>query len=56
VEEAFPIEALSDPLVWYDCDTKEEHQRRVKQMVESVSAFLDLSTLESIPMSQYVLG
>jgi hypothetical protein len=56
VEEAFPIEALSDPLVWYDCDTKEEHQRRVKQMVESVTAFLDLSTLESIPMSQYVLG
>jgi hypothetical protein len=56
VEESFPIEALTDPLVWYDCDSAQEHARRVKQMVESVKAFLDLASLESTPMSEYFLG
>jgi hypothetical protein len=56
VEESFPIGALTDPKVWYDCDTDEEYKKRVTRMVESVTAFLDLSDMESIPMSQYWLG
>ena len=56
VEESFPIEALSDPKVWYDCDTDEEYQRRLVRMIGSVKAFLDLADMESIPMSQYDLG
>jgi hypothetical protein len=56
VEESFPIEALSDSKVWYDCDTDEEYQRRLARMIGSVKAFLDLADMESIPMSQYDLG
>jgi hypothetical protein len=56
VEESFPIEALSDPKAWYDCDSDEELGRRIKRMVESVNAFLDLAPLESTPMSEYYLG
>lgn len=56
VEESFPIEALTDPLVWYDCADNEELGRRVKRMTDSVRAFLDLSVIESTPMSEYYLG
>ncbi len=56
VEEGFPIEALTDPLAWYACDTKEEHKRRLQRMMDSVTAFLDLSVLESTPMSEYFQG
>ncbi len=56
VEESFPIEALSDPHVWYDCDDEAEYQRRLRRMIESVSAFLDLGQMESTPMSEYWLG
>ena len=56
VEESFPIEALTDPLAWYACDSKEEHKRRLARMMDSVNAFLDLSALESTPMSEYFQG
>jgi len=56
VEEAFPIEALTDPQAWYDCDSQAELELRVKRMVGSVSAFLDLARIDSIPMSEYYLG
>ena len=56
VEEGFPIAALTDPLAWYACDTKEEHKRRLQRMMDSVNAFLDLSVLESTPMSEYFQG
>lgn len=56
VEESFPIEALTDPLAWYACDSKEEYQRRLSRMLDSVNAFLDLSVLESMPMSEYYQG
>jgi hypothetical protein len=56
VEESFPLEALSNPHVWYDCDDAAEYQRRLKRMIESVSAFLDLGQMESTPMSEYWLG
>ena len=56
VEESFPIEALSNPHVWYDCDNEDEYRRRLQRMMDSVNAFLDLGRLESIPMSEYRLG
>ena len=57
VEESFPIEALTDPHVWYDTGGDSELLgRRIKGMVASVDAFLDLSVLESTPMSEYRLG
>lgn len=56
VEESFPMEALTDPQVWYDCDSDDEYKKRVVRMVESVTAFLDLGPLESMPMSEYYLG
>ena len=56
VEESFPIEALSDPHVWYDCSSDDEYKRRLQRMMESVTAFLDLSVLESTPMSEYWQG
>lgn len=55
VEEGFPIEALTNPHAWYDCDSQEEYERRLQRMVTSVTAFLDLSLLDSIPMSEYFL-
>ena len=55
VEEGFPIEALSDPHVWYDAKSKQDYKQRLQRMVESVTAFLDLSVLESTPMSEYFL-
>ncbi|MCZ6463663.1 MAG: EthD domain-containing protein [Proteobacteria bacterium] len=56
VEETFPIGALRDPKVWYDCDSDEEFRRRLQRMMDSVNAFLDLGPLESTPMSEYFLG
>jgi hypothetical protein len=56
VEESFPLEALSDPKVWYDCDSDAEYQKRLSRMIGSVKGFLDLSDMESIPMSEYFLG
>lgn len=53
VEESFPIEALTDPHVWYDCQDEDEYKRRLQRMIDSVTAFLDLSVLESTPMSEY---
>ena len=56
VEESFPIGALTDPKVFYDCSSDEELKQRVGRMIESVNRFLDLEPLESIPMSEYFLS
>ncbi len=56
VEECFPPEAMTDPHVFFD--TGGEHQEltdRINTMVASVSAFLDLGTLDVIPTSEYRL-
>ena len=57
VEESFPIEALDDPLVFYDAGGSEERLRENRQrMIESCLAFLALDRVESHPMSEYVFG
>jgi len=56
VEEAFPIEALTDQKVWYAAgDSDEALRRNMERMFDSVQRFLDLAPLESHPMSQYLL-
>jgi hypothetical protein len=56
VEENFPIEALTDPWVWYDCASEEDYKRRLDRMMDSSRRFLDLAGIESHAMSEYVLG
>ncbi len=56
VEELFPIEALSDPMVWYAAASAEELAANQQTMMASVQRFLDLSQLESHPMSRHSLG
>jgi hypothetical protein len=57
VEESFPIEALTDPAVWYAAAGSparfEENRRR---MMESCVAFLALDRVDSHPMSEYVFS
>ena len=56
VEEGFPIEALTDPEVWYDSPgDPEEYQRRLQRMMTSCQRFLDLSKIDSHPMAEYLL-
>jgi hypothetical protein len=54
VEEGFPTEAVTDPMLWYCGDGSEEKmQRNMARMMESVQAFLDIDRVESNPMSEY---
>ena len=55
VEEGFPAGAMTDPRVFYGYATSDEELRsRQKIMVDTVQGFLDLSRIESHPMSEYV--
>jgi hypothetical protein len=57
VEENFPLEALTDPWVFYDyARSQEEYQARLDRMLDSVGRFLDPDFIESHPTSEYVLG
>jgi len=56
VEETFPIEALSDPRVFYDAKSEEELKRNTRLMLESCRRFLDFEPLEYTHMSEYYLG
>jgi len=57
VEEGFPAEAATDPMVFYDAggsaERLDEHRRR---MIESCAKFIDFDRLESHPFSEYVLS
>ena len=54
VEEGFPAEAVTDPMLWYRAEGSEEVLRRnLGRMVESCQVFLDLERVESHPMSEY---
>jgi hypothetical protein len=57
VEEGFPTEAVTDPMIWYCAggDTKKLEENMAK-MIESVQAFLDIDRVESHPMSEYVMA
>ena len=56
VEETFPIEALSDPKVFYAAASQEEFQANLARMIESCQRFLDFDPIETTHMSEYYLG
>jgi hypothetical protein len=54
VEEGFPAEAVTDPMLWYRAEGSQETlQKNMGRMIESVQAFLDIDRVESHPMSEY---
>jgi hypothetical protein len=56
VEEGFPREALTDPVVFYAAgDSEEKLEENRNKMIESCRKFIDFSRLESHPMSEYIL-
>jgi hypothetical protein len=57
VEEGFPAEAVTNPMLWYKADGNPAKLRlNVGRMIESCKAFLDLDRVESHPMSEYRLS
>jgi hypothetical protein len=56
VEETFPIEALTNPHVFYAAKSEQEFRRNLDRMLESCRRFLDLEPLECTHMSEYNLG
>ncbi|HET9062335.1 MAG TPA: hypothetical protein VFO62_03510 [Candidatus Binatia bacterium] len=57
VEEGFPAEAVTNPMLWYRGEGSEETlQKNFGRMIESVQAFLDIDRVESHPMSEYILS
>jgi hypothetical protein len=55
VQEHFPIEALTDPLVWYAAEgSKERYRKHLERMMQSCMAFLAIDRVEAHPMSEYV--
>ncbi|MGH0033089.1 MAG: hypothetical protein ACQGVC_25140 [Myxococcota bacterium] len=54
VEESFPIEALTDPKVWYAAKDDAQLAKNRGWMIESCLAFLALDQVEGHPMSEYV--
>lgn len=55
VEEHFPIEALTDPMVWYAAEgSKQRFQKHLQRMMDSCMAFLAIDRVDSHPMSEYV--
>lgn len=56
VEESFPIEALTDPLVFYDAKTQAEYEKNFGIMMESCGRFLDHGPIAVAYTSEYWLG
>jgi hypothetical protein len=56
VEEGFPTEAVTDPMLWYKAEgSKQKLDENFAKMMASVTSFLDLSKIESHPTSEYVI-
>jgi hypothetical protein len=57
VEECWPsAEHLTDPMLFYLAEGSEERmQAHVREMMESVNAFLDLGRIRSVNMSEYLV-
>ncbi len=57
VEEAWPsLEHVTDPMLFYCADGDPERMNaHVSQMIEEIDAFVDLSTLRSVTMSEWML-
>ena len=56
VEESFPAEAPTDPMVFFAAgNSREKLEENRRRLMESCAKFLDFSRVESHPMSSYVL-
>ncbi len=56
VEEGFPEKAMTDQSVFFDAvGDPEKFEANLNRMLESVSRFLDISQLNVIPMSEYII-
>lgn len=56
IEELFPAEAMTDPMVFYDAVGDEaKRKRNRKTMVESVVRFIDFDKMDCLPMSEYTM-
>jgi hypothetical protein len=55
VEEAFPAEAATDPMVFYAASTPEQLATNQQRMMDSCARFIDFTRIETHPMSAYVL-
>jgi hypothetical protein len=57
VEEAWPsLRHVADPMLFYCADgDPEQMNAHVSQMIEEINAFIDLSTLRSVTMSEWIL-
>jgi hypothetical protein len=57
VEEAWPsLEHVTDPMLFYCADGDPERMNaHLTQMIEEINAFVDLSTLRSVTMSEWIL-
>ena len=56
VEECFPDAAMDDPHVFFDAVGDDERlDRHRRQMFESVQRFVDLSVIDVVPTSRYVI-
>lgn len=57
VEECFPVEALTNPLVFFDAvDDQEKFEKNLATMMDSVGRFIDPGTIDVFPTSQYDLS
>jgi hypothetical protein len=57
VEEAWPsLDHVTDPMLFYCADGDPDRMNaNVTQMLEEITAFVDLSTLRSVTMSEWIL-
>jgi hypothetical protein len=56
IEEYFPAEAMTDPMVFYNAAGDEaKRKRHEKAMLDSVMRFIDFDKIDRIPMSEYTL-
>jgi hypothetical protein len=56
IEEYFPAEAMTDPMVFYNTVGDEaKRKRHEKAMLDSVVRFIDFDKIDRIPMSEYTM-
>ena len=57
VEEAWPsLEHVTDPMLFYCADGDPERMNaHMTQMIDEITAFVDLNTLRSVTMSEWIL-
>ena len=54
VEEGFPAEAVTNPMLWYKAGGDPQKMREnLGRMIASVRAFLDIERVESHPLAEY---